>query len=75
VLIATLAFSLITSPFGLVLLMASKFVGVRFSQALRASAGCCSPRCCRSATAGGELRAAGANWHRAGLKPDIEKDA
>ena len=37
VLIATLAFGLITPPYGLVLLMASKFVGVRFSQALRAS--------------------------------------
>ena len=31
VLIATLAFGLITPPYGLVLLMASKFVGVRFS--------------------------------------------
>ena len=30
VLIATLAFGLITPPYGLVLLMASKFVGVRF---------------------------------------------
>ena len=37
VLIATLAFGLITPPYGLVLLMASKFVGVKFSQALRAS--------------------------------------
>src|ERR1041384_6069711 len=37
VLIATLAFGLITRPYGLVLLMASKFVGVRFSQALRAA--------------------------------------
>jgi C4-dicarboxylate transporter DctM subunit len=37
VLIATLAFGLITPPYGLVLLMASKFVGVRFSAALRAS--------------------------------------
>src|SRR5271168_3477264 len=36
VLIATLAFGLITPPYGLVLLMASKFVGVRFSKALRA---------------------------------------
>src|SRR5262249_10922191 len=36
VLIATLAFGLITPPYGLVLLMASKFVGIRFSQALRA---------------------------------------
>jgi Bacterial extracellular solute-binding protein, family 7 len=34
---ATLAFGLITPPYGLVLLMASKFVGVRFSQALRAA--------------------------------------
>src|SRR4029079_11688233 len=30
-------FGLITPPYGLVLLMASKFVGVRFSQALRAA--------------------------------------
>ncbi len=37
VLIATLAFGLITPPYGLVLLMASKFVGVLFSQALRAA--------------------------------------
>ena len=37
VLIATLAFGLITPPYGLVLLMASKFVGVKFSQALRAA--------------------------------------
>jgi C4-dicarboxylate transporter, DctM subunit len=37
VLIATLAFGLITPPYGLVLLMASKFVEVRFSQALRAA--------------------------------------
>jgi len=37
VLIATLAFGLITPPYGLVLLMASKFIGVRFSQALRAA--------------------------------------
>ena len=37
VLIATLAFGLITPPYGLVLLMAAKFVGVRFSQALRAA--------------------------------------
>jgi hypothetical protein len=37
VLIATLAFGMITPPYGLVLLMASKFVGVRFSQALRAA--------------------------------------
>ena len=38
VLIATLAFGLITPPYGIVLLMASKFVGVRFSAALRAAA-------------------------------------
>ena len=37
VLIVTLAFGLITPPYGLVLLMASKFVGVRFSQALKAA--------------------------------------
>ena len=37
VLIVTLAFGLITPPYGLALLMASKFVGVRFSHALRAS--------------------------------------
>ena len=37
VLIITLAFGLITPPYGLALLMASKFVGTRFSQALRAS--------------------------------------
>ena len=37
VLIVTLAFGLITPPYGLALLMASKFVGVRFPQALRAS--------------------------------------
>jgi C4-dicarboxylate transporter DctM subunit len=37
VLIVTLAFGLITPPYGLALLMASKFVGVRFSTALRAS--------------------------------------
>ena len=37
VLIVTLAFGLITPPYGLALLMASKFVSVRFSQALRAS--------------------------------------
>jgi C4-dicarboxylate transporter DctM subunit len=37
VLIITLAFGLITPPYGLALLMASKFVDVRFSQALRAS--------------------------------------
>ncbi|GAC1329482.1 MAG: TRAP transporter large permease [Beijerinckiaceae bacterium] len=37
VLIITLAFGLITPPYGLALLMASKFVDVRFSQALKAS--------------------------------------
>jgi TRAP-type C4-dicarboxylate transport system permease large subunit len=37
VLIATLAFGLITPPYGLVLLMASKFVGVRFSLAIKAA--------------------------------------
>src|SRR6516225_7477656 len=37
VLITTLAFGLITPTYGLVLLMASKFVDVRFSQALRAA--------------------------------------
>jgi C4-dicarboxylate transporter DctM subunit len=37
VLIVTLAFGLITPPYGLSLLMASKFVGVRFSRALAAS--------------------------------------
>jgi len=37
VLIVTLAFGLITPPYGLALLMASKFVGVRFGQALAAS--------------------------------------
>jgi C4-dicarboxylate transporter, DctM subunit len=37
VLIVTLAFGLITPPYGLVLLMASKFVGVKFSQALKAA--------------------------------------
>ncbi len=36
-LIETLAFGLITPPYGLVLLMSSKFVGVRFVSALRAS--------------------------------------
>ena len=40
VLIVTLAFGLITPPYGLSLLMASKFVGVRFSAR--------SPRRCRS---------------------------
>ena len=33
----TLAFGLITPPYGLALLMASKFVGVRFSAVLQAS--------------------------------------
>ena len=37
VLIVTLAFGLITPPYGLALLMASKFIGVRFSLALKAS--------------------------------------
>jgi TRAP-type C4-dicarboxylate transport system permease large subunit len=37
VLIATLAFGLITPPYGLVLLMASKFVDVGFGRALRAA--------------------------------------
>jgi C4-dicarboxylate transporter DctM subunit len=37
VLIVTLAFGLITPPYGLSLLMASKFLNVRFSSALRAS--------------------------------------
>jgi len=37
VLIVTLAFGLITPPYGLALLMASKFTGVRFSRALGAS--------------------------------------
>src|SRR6201984_2484050 len=37
VLIATLAFGLITPPYGLVLLMASKFVGISFGKALRAA--------------------------------------
>src|ERR1700726_1711739 len=37
VLIATLAFGLITPPYGLVLLMASKFVGVSFGKALSAA--------------------------------------
>jgi C4-dicarboxylate transporter DctM subunit len=37
VLIVTLAFGLITPPYGLSLLMASKFVGVKFSRALAAS--------------------------------------
>ena len=37
VLIVTLAFGLITPPYGLALLMASKFIGVPFSAALRAS--------------------------------------
>ena len=37
VLIVTLAFGLITPPYGLALLMATKFVGVRFSDGLKAS--------------------------------------
>jgi C4-dicarboxylate transporter, DctM subunit len=37
VLIVTLAFGLITPPYGLALLMASKFLDVRFSSALKAS--------------------------------------
>lgn len=37
VLIVTLAFGMITPPYGLVLLMASKFVGVRFSLAIKAA--------------------------------------
>jgi tripartite ATP-independent transporter DctM subunit len=37
VIITTLAFGLITPPYGLCLLMASKFVGVRFSRAMLAS--------------------------------------
>jgi TRAP-type C4-dicarboxylate transport system permease large subunit len=37
VIIVTLAFGLITPPYGLCLLMASKFVGVKFSRAMFAS--------------------------------------
>ena len=37
VIIVTLAFGLITPPYGLALLMASKFVGVRFARAMFAS--------------------------------------
>src|SRR5204863_1137131 len=37
VIITTLAFGLITPPYGLALLMASKFVGVRFGRAMLAS--------------------------------------
>ena len=37
VVIVTLAFGLITPPYGLALLMASKFIGVRFSRAMFAS--------------------------------------
>jgi TRAP-type C4-dicarboxylate transport system permease large subunit len=37
VIITTLAFGLITPPYGLCLLMASKFVGVKFSRAMLAS--------------------------------------
>ena len=47
VLIATLAFGLITPPYGLVLLMASKFVGVRFSQAFTRA---CRSMSCSSST-------------------------
>jgi TRAP-type C4-dicarboxylate transport system permease large subunit len=36
-LIVTLAFGLITPPYGLALLMSSKFVGVRFSHALKSA--------------------------------------
>jgi C4-dicarboxylate transporter DctM subunit len=43
VLIVTLAFGLITPPYGLALLMASKFVGVRFSR--RSSPRCRSMSC------------------------------
>jgi tripartite ATP-independent transporter DctM subunit len=37
VIVLTLAFGLITPPYGLVLLMASKFVGISFAKALRAA--------------------------------------
>jgi C4-dicarboxylate transporter, DctM subunit len=37
VIIVTLAFGLITPPYGLALLMASKFIDIRFSKAMRAS--------------------------------------
>jgi C4-dicarboxylate transporter, DctM subunit len=37
VIIVTLAFGLITPPYGLALLMASKFVGIRFGKAMLAS--------------------------------------
>ena len=37
VIITTLAFGLITPPYGLCLLMASKFVGIKFSKAMLAS--------------------------------------
>ena len=37
VIIVTLAFGLITPPYGIALLMASKFIGVRFGQAMLAS--------------------------------------
>ena len=37
VIIVTLAFGLITPPYGLALLMSSKFIGVRFSKAMWAS--------------------------------------
>jgi len=37
VIITTLAFGLITPPYGLCLLMAAKFVGIKFSKAMLAS--------------------------------------
>ncbi|MFZ0111493.1 MAG: TRAP transporter large permease subunit, partial [Pseudolabrys sp.] len=37
VIITTLAFGLITPPYGLCLLMASKFVGIKFTKAMLAS--------------------------------------
>ena len=37
VIIVTLAFGLITPPYGIALLMASKFIGVRFGRAMFAS--------------------------------------
>jgi TRAP-type C4-dicarboxylate transport system permease large subunit len=37
VIITTLAFGLITPPYGLCLLMAAKFVGIKFSRAMIAS--------------------------------------
>ena len=48
-LIITLAFDLITPPYGLSLLMASKFVGMRFSAALRAA---CSALAAKDGVAG-----------------------